>query len=48
MDYTWEYLRNNKQLKKKLAQINKVKKYKKIYFPFELVGVDGNQSTNAF
>ena len=42
------YLENDKQIKKKIAQINEVRKYKKIYFSFELVEVDSYQSTNTF
>ena len=31
-----------------MSQINKVRLYKKVYLPFELVGVDSGKPTNAY
>ena len=48
MNAAWQYCQGQKQWKVWMSQINKVRLNKKVYLPFELVGVDNGKPTNAY
>ena len=52
MDYAIDYVNHiklkNKKQKEYLHDINRVRLYKGVFFPFELLGIDRNKLTNIY
>ena len=48
MEFAVNFTENSNNSNKMLNRINKVRKHKSIYLPFELVGIDSHQGTNIY
>ena len=48
IDYAIDYASTRKQWKERVGKINKVRLYKKLLLPFELVGIDRGLVTNIY
>ena len=48
MDYAFEYYKSYFNYKVIMCRINRVRMYKGLLLPFELVGIDRMQATNAY
>ena len=48
MDYAWEYIEQQLINKNILHKINKVRRAKRLYLPFEIVGFNGGNGTNCY
>ena len=48
MEYAVDYIESDQCRNQALNKLNKVRKFKCIFLPFKLVGMNGHQVTNAF